>query len=453
MGKIHRKIVAAGVCCLMTGMLTGCGSDTTKITEGMQLVETLDYQGALNAFDEAEAQKEDSRLIARGRGIASMGLTEYDQAVEYFTQALELSDGWVQNVDYDMNYYLAAAYTKNGQPAEAKKVYDAILGLKPEEKDAYFLRGSAELELGDYESAKADFDQAISMDPKNYDRLIEIYEALAAHGYREVGQEYLQNVLDTAKQLDAYDSGRIYYYLGEYQKAYLALDEARDKGGADSYLYLGRAYAATGDYNYASSVYNNYLSKQGPNAEIYNELGLCEMAKKEYQNALAAFQAGKQIDRVIQRARSEVILIQRAHFSAAVAFERNHPAERAGERVRRPIGKLRCGECEHAFKGCGGVFFRRNGFILLRKRKRLRALRVVFLHAQENLVEQIALVFEMPVHCALRKPERAGNIADRDGFVAVLRKKAQRGQQDVFAGIEHDCLQIEIYIKIILRKR
>ena len=134
------------------------------------------------------------------------------------------------------------------------------------------------------------------MDPKNYDRSIEIYEALAAHGYREVGQEYLQNVLDTAKQLDAYDSGRIYYYLGEYQKAYLALDEARDKGGADSYLYLGRAYAATGDYNYASSVYNNYLSKQGPNAEIYNELGLCEMAKKEYQNALAAFQAGKQIE-------------------------------------------------------------------------------------------------------------------------------------------------------------
>ena len=126
MGKTHKKIVMAGVCCLMISMLTGCGNDTTKITEGMQLVETLDYQGALTAFDEAEAQKENSRLIARGRGIASMGMTEYDQAVQYFTEALELSDGWVQNVDYDMNYYLAAAYRKNGQPAEAKKVYDAI---------------------------------------------------------------------------------------------------------------------------------------------------------------------------------------------------------------------------------------------------------------------------------------------------------------------------------------
>ena len=304
---------AVGICGLTIGMLTGCGSGTTKINEGIQLVETLDYQGALTAFDEAEGLGEDSRLLARGRGIASMGLTEYDQAVEYFTQALELSSGWVQNVDYDMNYYLAAAYTKNGQPAEAKKVYDAILGLKPEEKDAYFLRGSVELELGDYESAKADFDRVISMDPKNYDRLIEIYEVLAEHGYREVGQEYLQNVLDTAKQLDAYDSGRIYYYLGQYQKASLALEEAKDKGGADSYLYLGRSYEATGDYNYASSVYSNYISKQEPNAEIYNQLGLCEMSKKEYQKALEAFQAGKQIEG------NE--LMQTLAFNEIVAYE------------------------------------------------------------------------------------------------------------------------------------
>lgn len=313
MGKTHRKTVMAGICCLMIGMLTGCGNNTTKITEGMQLIETLDYQGALAAFEEAEAEQEDSRLIARGRGIASMGLTDYEQAVQYFTQALTLSSGWVQNVDYDMNYYLAASYTKNGQPAEAKKVYDAILGLKAEEKDAYFLRGSVELELGDYDSAKADFDQVISMDPKNYDRLIEIYEVLADHGYREAGQEYLQNVLDTAKQLDAYDSGRIYYYLGDYQKAYLALEEAKDKGGADSYLYLGRAYEATGDYNYASSVYNNYLSKQGPNAEIYNQLGLCEMSKKEYQKALDAFQAGKQIE--------GSSLMQTLSFNEIVAYE------------------------------------------------------------------------------------------------------------------------------------
>lgn len=151
------------------------------------------------------------------------------------------------------------------------------------------------------------------MDPKNYDRLIEIYEALADYGYREVGQEYLQNVLNTDKKLDTYDSGRIYYYLGDYQKAYLALEEAKGKGGVDSYLYLGKAYAATGDYNYASSVYSNYLSKQGPDAEIYNQLGLCEMAKKDYQKALEAFQAGKQIE--------GNSLMQTLSFNEIVAYE------------------------------------------------------------------------------------------------------------------------------------
>ena len=67
------------------------------------------------------------------------------------------------------------------------------------------------------------------------------------------------------------------------------------------------------DKIFASSVYNNYLSKQGPNAEIYNELGLCEMAKKEYQNALAAFQAGKQIE--------GNSLMQTLCFNEIVAYE------------------------------------------------------------------------------------------------------------------------------------
>lgn len=81
----------------------------------------------------------------------------------------------------------------------------------------------------------------------------------------------------------------------------------------DSYLYLGKAYAATGDYNYASSVYSNYLSKQGPDAEIYNQLGLCELEKKDYQKALEAFQAGKQIE--------GNSLMQTLSFNEIVAYE------------------------------------------------------------------------------------------------------------------------------------
>lgn len=305
-------LLATGV--LTMGFLTGCGNSSEKTEEGMKQVQALDYQGALMTFEEAEAAQENARLIARGRGIAYMGLTEYGQAVECFQEALAGSDGFIEDIDFDLNYYLAAAYTKNGQPLEAERTYDAILALRPEEEDAYFLRGCVRLALADYEGAKGDFDKVISMNAKNYDRLIEIYEVLTFYGYKEVGEEYLQTAIAGASgEMNVYDSGRIYFYLGEYQKAYLALEEAKEKGGAESYLYLGRAYEATGDYNYASSVYNSYISKDTGNAEIYNQLGLCEMAKKEYQKALAAFQAGMQIE--------DSGLLQTLSFNEIVAYE------------------------------------------------------------------------------------------------------------------------------------
>ena len=293
----RKKWICAAGCVLLIGSMTGCGKKNEALQNAMEQVQALNYEEALPYFEEAEESGANNRLVYRGRGIAYMGLADYDQAIECFRQALSSSNGLVENIDYDLNYYLAAAYTKCGSFREAEDTYDAILALRSNEKDAYFLRGNVRLNLSDFEGAKADFDKVVSLDPKNYDRLIEIYEVLENFGYKEAGQEYLQAALDSGdKSMDTYVMGRIYYYLGEYQKAYLALEEAKDKGGVISYLYLGRSYEATGDYNYASNVYNSYLSKYDDNAEIYNQLGLCELAKGDYQKALTAFQSGLQIE-------------------------------------------------------------------------------------------------------------------------------------------------------------
>lgn len=310
---VKKGICLAG-CLVWMGSLAGCADSNLNSDSGMQLIAEQDYRGALEQFDKAEKESENVRLIARGRGIAYMGLTEYDQAVDCFRQSLSESNGLIESVDFDINYYLAAAYTKSDRYQEAKAVYDAILALRPEEKDAYFLRGVVLLALGDFESAKADFELVLQSEPKNYDRLIEIYQELEYYGYKEVGQSYLNSALEAGEsQMAAFDKGRIYYYLGEYQKAYLALEDAREKGGAESYLYLGKAYEATGDYNYASSVYNSYLAKDTGNAEVYNQLGLCEMARKDYRKALEAFQAGIQV--------GNGGMMQALSFNEIVAYE------------------------------------------------------------------------------------------------------------------------------------
>lgn len=316
------KSICLAVCLLLAGILTGCGAAGEKTEGAMELIGSLNYQDALGELDAAEENGENLRLINRARGIAYMGLTEYEQAIEAFKASLAGSNGIIQNIDFDLNYYLAAAYTKNGQYLEAKETYDAILALRGNQADAYFLRGNAKMWLSDYEGAKNDFDRALALEPKNYDRLIQLYQVLEHFGRGEEGKTYLETALASGdKQMDQYVTGRIYYYLGEYQKAYLALEEAKEKGGAESYLYLGRAYEATGDYNYAANVYNSWLAKNEGNPEMYNQLGLCELNRGECQKALEAFQAGKQL--------GGGGMMQSLSFNEVVAYERLGDFEQA----------------------------------------------------------------------------------------------------------------------------
>lgn len=311
--KRYGKIPAVCAALLVIASLTACGGETELVSQGMELIEQLDYQGAMSKFEEAAVQEENPRLIARGRGIAYMGMTEYEKAQECFLEALALSDGRVQDIDFDINYYLAAAYAKCGEYAKARQTYDAIIQLRPEE-EAFFLRGSVILNLGDYNAAKADFDTVVEMNSKNYDRLIQIYEALAQAGYREAGQEYLSKVLNAEDaNLSHFDMGRIYYFMGEYQQACLELEQAREDGNEASCLYLGKSYEALGDYNYASNVYNSYISGSGGSGQLYNQLGLCEMAKKDYTSALEAFQDGLEL--------GEPEMRQTLSFNEIVAYE------------------------------------------------------------------------------------------------------------------------------------
>lgn len=296
----------------VTSVLTGCGKNE-KVDAGMQLIKELDYQGALAEFEQAREAGENERLTERGIGIAYMGLTRYEDAIEAFEKALMAGDGLVRELDYDLNYYLASAYVKTESYAEALDVYNSIIALKPDE-DVYFLRANVLLELSRYDEAREDFDRVVSMDPTNYDRILEIYQALDHFGYREDGIQYLGNALDKySDKMSGTELGRIYYYLGEYTQAQVILEKVRDKGDVETFLYLGKSYEATGDYNYARSVYNNYISQNGADARIYNQLGLCEITIRDYNSALSSFENGLALQ--------DVSMQQTLSFNQIVAYE------------------------------------------------------------------------------------------------------------------------------------
>lgn len=309
------KVFCVIICSLFPiFLMTGCKGDNENIAEGMKYVAELDYTAALECFAKAQEEGEDEKLLARGKGIAYMGMTKYPEAQECFLDALSYSDGIVEEVDYDINLYLAAVYTKTGQHAQAEEIYNAVLAMRPKDIDVIFLRGSARLSQGNYEGAKEDMDKVVEMDGKNFERIIQIYKIMEAEGYKDSGQGYLTDALQTyEKDMSNFEKGRMLFYMGEYKKAYIALEEAKNEGGVEAYLYLGRAYEATGDYNYAESVYNSYLTKVGEDAQVYNQLGLCEARKGEYKDALKSFQSGLAVEDASMK---QVLL-----FNEIVAYE------------------------------------------------------------------------------------------------------------------------------------
>lgn len=307
------RLAVMSVCVLM---LTGCGRVSRQhIDEGMQAIAAQNYEQALTSLEEAETAGEDTRLLYRARGLAYMGLTQYTEAADAFEMALKSSDGRVQNMDYDMNYYLATAYYKQGNAEEAIRIYNTILSLSPKEKDALYLRGSILLRQSsdNYESAKADFDRAIELAPSDFDQLLNIYQVLKECGYQDTGREYLENAMaNNAKDMSDYNKGRICFYLENYEDARDYLERAKDTAGGGAVLYLGRTWEILGDYNYASSVYEAYVANT-PDAEIYNQLGMCRLKMNDPQAALEAFQAGQTVE--------DCPILQTLQYNEIVAYE------------------------------------------------------------------------------------------------------------------------------------
>lgn len=281
-------------------MFQACQSDNAgeNTQLGMASVEQLKYEEALTYFEAAQAAEENDVYVQRGMGLAYMGMTEYEQALVCFQTALNQGGNKPSDIDYDMNYYMAVCYYKLGSYEEALSRYDAIIALRPKEVDAYYQRGLVKLEQGAYQDAVVDFDQAISLDTKDYGLYIDIYSALKDHGYEQDGLVYLNKAMESEdKSISAYDQGRLCFYLGNYTDARNYLENARSKGnrGEDVFLLLGQSYEALNDSAYALTLYEEYV-KENPSAAIYNQMGLCYARSNDYENALASFEKGLNVE-------------------------------------------------------------------------------------------------------------------------------------------------------------
>lgn len=300
---------------LMTVAFTGCGKENTEnLDAGMSLVEEQKYDEAISNFDTALASGEDKELVYRGRGLAYMGLGDYEKAADSFEEALHNGESIPKDVDYDINYFLAVCYSKQGKYDDALARYNAIAEVKPKWPDTYFLRGVVELKKGMHNEAVADFDKAIELNSKDYGMYIDIYCELTGAGFDTEGMKYLQVAVDSNdKGMSDYDKGRLYYYMGDYTNAKKFLEDARkDQKTEDVILLCGKAYENSGDREYALEIYNSF-TEENPSAAVYNQMGICYSEMGNYAAAVTTFDKGLKVEDVTCR--------QELMFNQAVAYE------------------------------------------------------------------------------------------------------------------------------------
>lgn len=298
-------------------LMAGCGKkEGAKTKEGIAFLENGDFESATACFEEAESLGESEVFLNRGYGLLYMGKNDYESAIDSFTLALQADGSIPGDVDYDINFYIGVCYYKLGRFEEAKERFDAVLALKEKSVDAYVERGTVLLAMNNHDEARADFEKAMEIAPKDYGLAIDIYCILKNAGFEAEGMTYLQKAVDSEdKKMSDYDRGRLYFYLGDFGNSRDYLEKAKGSGnsGEELILLLGQCYENLNDRTYALTVYQSYLATSQSKA-VYNQMGMCYASSGDYESALTAFQTGLGL--------SDVSYDQELRFNEIVTYEK-----------------------------------------------------------------------------------------------------------------------------------
>ena len=226
-------------------LLSGCGSVTEEMktgrTEGIALLESGDYEGAVSRFDEVISQASrvtDFELdVIKYRAEAELKLEDY-QAAAYTYGILSQVDEPKPEYEYLEALCLARGGNPEGAKAaleEGKALDESLSGFGYEE--AMMAIGEANAASGDMEAADRTYQELVSQGHANtgiYNRWA--LSAMEAGNYEEA-LSYIETGLalsdDTARKELRFNEAVCCEYLGQYEQALSLFQAYEAEFGSD----------------------------------------------------------------------------------------------------------------------------------------------------------------------------------------------------------------------------
>ena len=317
---------------------------------GMAYVEQKSYDEALGYFNQAEgcAENDDQKaLLNRGRGIACLYQGDYQTAIKWFGDALNISSQ-SNDIRIDTLYYKAEAEQKSGDYQAAVQSYGQIIDLK-DDAGTRMLRGMAYMQLQDYASAEKDLYAAIKQSRKSYTVYRTLYSALEAQGKDDEAKKVLNDALQLSgsSSEDYYNRGMIYVDLQDYTNAADMLNKSYDKGYKAALLGLGEVSYTQQDYDTALTYYGKYFDEVDISsvdaslaAKAYNQYAAVLLAQGEYEKAAQACESGLTYnDRESDAALSFNLIVSYEHleqwedaYNTAKIYVSKYPEDTKGQK-------------------------------------------------------------------------------------------------------------------------
>lgn len=317
---------------------------------GMAYVEQKSYDEALGYFNQAEgcAENDDQKaLLNRGRGIACLYQGDYQTAIKWFGDALNISSQ-SNDIRIDTLYYKAEAEQESGDYQAAVQSYGQIIDLK-DDAGTRMLRGMAYMQLQDYASAEKDLYAAIKQSRKSYAVYRTLYIALEAQGKDDEAKQVLNDALQLSGSSgeDYYNRGMIYVDLQDYTNAADMLNKSYDKGYKAALLGLGEVSYTQQDYDTALTYYGKYFDEVDISsvdaslaAKAYNQYAAVLLAKGEYEKAAQACESGLTYnDRESDAALSFNLIVSYEHleqwedaYNTAKTYVSKYPEDTKGQK-------------------------------------------------------------------------------------------------------------------------
>lgn len=146
----------------------------------------------------------------------------YEEAVQQFQRSLDLD-----HTSDETLRLLAAAYEKQGKPADAEQAYRKAISLRPNYWNVYNAFGTFYFNQTRYDDAAAMFQKAIQLAPSNYRAYSNLGAIYLLVGRYQDAVDTLRKSNDLRPSFEAYGNlGATYFYMRRYQESAASLQKA-----------------------------------------------------------------------------------------------------------------------------------------------------------------------------------------------------------------------------------